>query len=127
MTVLYGQENQEAYTTSASATAAPLSLPFGRISVGPEIGYSIVKPEAWALEPYIVARGNFDYVRPSVSVISAGTFTSSQQGPFSATLGAGVQLNTKQGFNARLQATNESVGQPGLDVWLGQVRGGWKF
>jgi hypothetical protein len=27
----------------------------------------------------------------------------------------------------RLQASNESVGQSGLDVWLGQIRGGWKF
>jgi hypothetical protein len=31
------------------------------------------------------------------------------------------------GFYLRLQASNESVGPSGLDVWLGQIRGGWKF
>lgn len=127
LTVLYGEENQEGYTTSAGTSGAPQSLPFGRISFGPEVGYTFRQPDAWALEPFVFARGNYDYVRPGVSVFNGATFSSSQHGPFSASLGGGLSLNTRQGFYVRLQASNESVGQNGLDVWLGQIRGGWKF
>ena len=127
LTVLYGQENQEGYTTTTGTSVSPQSLPFGRISFGPEIGYAFRQPEAWALEPFVFARGNYDYVQPNVAVFNGAIFTSSQHGPFSASLGGGLSLNTKQGFYLRLPASNESVGQGGLDVWLGQIRGGWKF
>jgi outer membrane autotransporter protein len=127
LTVLYGQENQEGYTTSTGTSVASQSLPFGRISLGPEVGYTFRKPEAWAIEPFVFARGNFDYVQPNAAVLNGTIFTSSQHGPFSAALGGGLSFATKQGFTLRLQVSNESVGQNGLDVWLGQIRGGWKF
>jgi outer membrane autotransporter protein len=127
LTVLYGQENQDGYTTTTGATVAPQTLPFGRISFGPEVGYAFRKPEAWAIEPFVFARGNYDYVQPNVAVFNGAIFSSAQHGPLSASLGGGLSFNTKQGFYLRLQGSNESVGQGGFDVWLAQVRGGWKF
>jgi hypothetical protein len=125
--VLYGQEDQDGYTTSAGTSVSPQQLPFGRISLGPEVGYAFARPGAWAFEPFVFARGNVDYVQPNVSVVTGTTIASAQHGAWSGSLGGGFSINTRQGFFARVQASNESVGQYGESVWLGEFRGGWKF
>ena len=123
----YGGENQQAYTTSAGGAVAAQSIPFGRISAGPEIGYAFTKAGAWAIEPFVKAKGNFDYIVSNSSIFNGATFSTASRGQWSATLGAGATVNTSQGFFARLEASNESVFQNGLNIWLGQVRGGWNF
>jgi hypothetical protein len=128
VTFYYGAENQSAYTTSAGGSVAAQSIPFGRISAGPEIGYVFTDAaKSWALEPFIKAKGNFDYITSNTALFNGATFTSANRGQWSATLGAGAALNTSRGFFARVEASNQSVGMSGLSVWLGQVRGGWNF
>jgi hypothetical protein len=128
VTFYYGAENQSAYTTSVGSSVAAQSIPFGRISAGPEIGYTFTDgARSWALEPFIKAHGNFDYITSNTALFNGATFTSANRGQWSASLGAGAALNTSRGFFARVEASNQSVGMNGLSVWLGQVRGGWNF
>jgi Autotransporter beta-domain len=127
-TIYYGGENQQGYTTNVGSTVAPITIPFGRISAGPEIGYAFRdSAKSMVIEPFIKAHVNFDYITNNVAIFNGATFASGNRGQWSASLGAGAVLNTARGFFARLEASNESVGMNGLSVWVGQIRGGWNF
>jgi hypothetical protein len=126
--IVYGAENQRAYTTSQGVYIGPQSIEFGRITVGPEFGYAFSDAtKSWTFEPFINVRGNFDYIPGQGAVFNGATFVGGNRGQWSAAVAVGAALNTQKGAFLRLQASHESIGMNGLDIWLGSVRGGWNF
>jgi hypothetical protein len=127
-TVIHGAENQRAYTSSTGGFFPAQRIEFGRISLGPEIGYAFSDDsKAWALEPFVNLRGNFDYIPNTVAVFNGASFLGAGRSQWSAAAAVGAALNTKQGFSSRLQFSHESLGLNGLDIWLAQFRATWNF
>jgi hypothetical protein len=124
----YGNEQQYAYTDSAGNSVPSLTVTYGRLSLGPEVGYTFWGTDrSWSIEPFVLAKGNIDFTSSNTTILN-GVAVSLRPGTIgSGSLGGGVELRMENGLYFRLQGAYESIGVTGLDVWTGLVRGGMIF
>ena len=125
----YGSETQNAYTDTTGSAIPSQTVTFGRIAAGPEIGYTFRdEGRGWTFEPFALLKANLDFSSASVftfnglvpTVVRSGTQGSGQ-------VGGGVAMQLDDGFYLRLQASYDSIGVSGLDVWSGRIRAGRTF
>lgn len=124
----YGSENQNGYTDSIGNVVPGQTVTYGRISAGPEVGYTFadVRP-GLSVEPFVTGRGNVDFSSSTVALFN-GTPIVVRSSPLgSGSLGAGVGLQFQNGFYLRALGSYESIGVSGLDIWSGVLRGGITF
>lgn len=124
----YGTEQQYGYTDTAGNSVPPQVVTYGRISAGPEIGYTIKDIAGFVtIEPYVIGKVNIDFASSPV-VLFNGTPLVVRSGTFgSGTAGLGFAMTLDNGIYFKIQGTYESIGVSGLDIWSGLVRAGVKF
>lgn len=126
MTVSYGSESQDAYRDSSGNSVAAQTIQFGRVASGPEVGYTFRADDgSWSLEPFALARFNLDFATDK-RVFFNGTYVSTRSNA-SGSAGGGFAFRAADGFSARLEATYDSIGVLGLDLWTAMMRLNWNF
>ena len=125
----WGSETQNAYTDSNSTFVPTQTVTFGRIGAGPEIGYTFKdERRGWTFEPFGLAKVNLDFSSTPVYTFYGLTPVVARSGTqASGQLGGGVAMLLDEGFYLRLQASSDSIGVPGLDIWSGRIRAGKSF
>jgi hypothetical protein len=124
----YGNETQYGYTDSAGTVVPGQIISYGRVALGPEVGYTLKRENVGAtIEPFVTARGALDFATNTIGVFG-GTPVIVRSGTLgSGSAGLGVNVSFDAGFYARLQASYDSIGVAGLDLWTGSLRGGLRF
>jgi Autotransporter beta-domain len=122
----YGSEAQTSYTDSAGTFVSGQTVQFGRASAGPEVGYTFRDPAgAWSVEPYLRGQFNLDFATDE-RVFLNGLVISTRSGG-SGTVAGGVQWQTGARFNGKLEASYDSIGVTGLDLWSALFHFNWSF
>jgi len=124
----YGSENQYGYTDSSGNVVPGQMISYGRLSAGPEIGYTIESGQSSVrIEPFVTAKGSVDFASNTVGLFN-GTPLVVRSGPLgSGSTGVGLALQFDNGFYARGQLSYDSIGVQGLDIWSTLLRGGFTF
>jgi outer membrane autotransporter protein len=124
----FGSETQNAYVDSVGTSVAAQTLTYGRLSAGPEVGYAFSDADrSWTFEPFVTARLNVDFASSAVTIVN-GTSVNLRPGTLAAgSMGVGAEMRFLAGFYVRGQASYDSIGVSGLDVWTGLLRGGMSF
>jgi hypothetical protein len=124
----YGTESQNGYTDSSGTAVFGQTISYGRIAAGPEIGYTF-RDEArnWSFEPFVIAKANVDFASSPVYSFNNGTTIVRAGTQAFGLLGVGMAMQLDRGFYLRLQASYDSIGVSGLDVWSGRLRAGINF
>ena len=104
------------------------TVTYGRVSAGPEVGYTFWGPgRAWSVQPYVLAKANLDFAS-SNAVLLQGQSVVLRPGTLgSGSAGLGVDTRFSSGFYLRVQGSYDSIGVTGLDVLTGMIRGGITF
>jgi hypothetical protein len=125
----WGSETQNAYTDSNNTFVPAQTITFGRIGAGPEIGYTFKDDRrGWSFEPFGLAKVNVDFSSTPVYTFYGLTPVVARSGTqASGQLGGGIAMLLDEGFYLRLQASYDSIGVPGLDIWSGRIRAGQTF
>lgn len=124
----YGTESQNGYTDSSGTAVSGQTITYGRIAAGPEIGYTFRDEKRnWSFEPFVIAKANIDFASSPVYSFNNGTTIVRAGTQAFGLLGAGVAMQLDRGFYLRLQASYDSIGVSGLDVWSGRLRAGVNF
>jgi hypothetical protein len=105
------------------------TITFGRVGAGPEIGYTFKDDRrGWSFEPFGIAKFNVDFSSAPVYTFSGLTPVVARSGTqASGQIGGGMAMLLDDGFYLRVQASYDSIGVPGLDVWSGRIRAGKTF
>ena len=120
----YGSETQNGYTTSRGSSVGGQTVTYGRITVGPEIGYTLKDTARdWSFEPFVLLKGSVDFS----SSPSSGALPLRSSTIGSGQFGIGTAMQLSHGFYLRIQGSYDSIGVSGLDVWSGLIRGGITF
>ena len=125
----WGSETQNAYTDSNNTFVPAQTVTFGRIGAGPEIGYTFKDDRrGWSFEPFGLAKLNVDFSSTPVYTFYGLTPVVARSGTqASGQVGGGIAMLLDEGFYLRLQASYDSIGVPGLDIWSGRIRAGKTF
>jgi hypothetical protein len=125
----WGSETQNAYTDSNNTFVPAQTITFGRIGAGPEIGYTFKDDRrGWSFEPFGLAKLNVDFSSTPVYTFYGLTPVVARSGTqASGQLGGGIAMLLDEGSYLRLQASYDSIGVPGLDIWSGRIRAGKTF
>ena len=124
----YGSEAQEAYTDTGGNAVAAQTVSYGRISAGPEVGYAFRFDEnGLTVEPFVLAKANLDMASSNAVLLNGQSVVLRPGTLGSGTLGGGIDLRFDSGYYLRVQASYDSIGVSGLDVWSGVIRGGLRF
>ena len=124
----YGSEAQNAYTDSSGTAVPGQTITFGRIAAGPEVGYTFKDDNrGWSFEPFALLKANLDFSSSPVYAIGATPIAVRSGTQGSGQLGGGVAMQLDDGFYLRVQASYDSIGVSGLDVWSGRLRAGRTF
>lgn len=124
----YGTETQEAYTDSASNAVASQTVSYGRVSAGPEVGYAFrFEEQGLSLEPFVLAKANLDMASSNAVSLNGQSVVLRPGTLGSGSVGGGFDLRFDSGYYMRIQASYDSIGVSGLDVWSGVIRGGLRF
>jgi Autotransporter beta-domain len=124
----YGSETQNAYTDSSGTAVTGQTITFGRIAAGPEIGYTFKDDNRdWSFEPFALLKANLDFSSSPVYAIGGTPIAVRSGTQGSGQLGGGIAMQLDNGFYLRLQASYDSIGVTGLDVWSGRLRAGKTF
>ena len=123
----YATERQNGYTDSSGTVVSALNVDYGRLSAGPEVGYVLWRSDAWSLEPFVLAKFNVDFTSSNVTALNGVSVTLRPGTLASGSAGGGVNLRFESGVNVRAEASYESIGVTGLDVWTGTLRGTLPF
>lgn len=124
----YASESQNGYTDSLGNVVSGQTVTYGRVSAGPEVGYTFWGPEkSWSVQPYVLAKANLDFAS-SNAVLLQGQSVVLRPGTLgSGSAGLGVDTRFSSGFYLRVQGSYDSIGVTGLDVLTGMIRGGITF
>jgi hypothetical protein len=124
----YASESQVGYTDSLGNVVSGQTVTYGRVSAGPEVGYTFWGPErTWSVQPYVLAKANLDFAS-SNAVLLQGQSVVLRPGTLgSGSAGLGVDTRFSSGFYLRVQGSYDSIGVTGLDVLTGMIRGGITF
>jgi hypothetical protein len=124
----YASERQNGYTDSLGNVVSGQTVTYGRVSAGPEVGYTFWGPErSWSVQPYVLAKANLDFAS-SNAVLLQGQSVVLRPGTLgSGSAGLGVDTRFTSGFYLRVQGSYDSIGVSGLDVLTGMIRGGFRF
>jgi hypothetical protein len=124
----YGSETQYGYTDSQGTVVGGQVVSYGRLSAGPEIGYTIWSADkSWSVEPYVLARANLDFASSNSTVLQGQSVVLRPGTLGSGSAGLGVDARFSNGFYFRVQGSYDSIGVTGLDVISGMIRGGLTF
>jgi hypothetical protein len=124
----YGSEAQYGYTDSLGNAVAGQIVTYGRLSAGPEVGYTFWGPDKdWSVEPYVLAKANLDFASSNSSVLQGQSVVLRPGTLGSGTAGLGVDARFSNGVYLRVQGSYDSIGVTGLDVVSGMIRGGMTF
>jgi hypothetical protein len=125
----WGSETQNAYTDSNSTFVPQQTITFGRVGAGPEIGYTFKDDRrGWSFEPFGLAKFNVDFSSTPIYTFYGLTPVVARSGTqASGQVGGGMAMLLDEGFYLRFQASYDSIGVPGLDVWSGRIRAGKTF
>jgi hypothetical protein len=123
----YASEQQYGYTDSTGIVVSPMTVTYGRLSAGPEVGYTLWQRDAWAIEPFVLARANLDFTSSNVTNLNGISVTLRPGTLGSGSAGGGFELRSLDGFRIRLEGSYESIGVVGLDIWSGLLRGAFTF
>jgi hypothetical protein len=124
----YGSENQYGYTDSSGNVVPGQTISYGRLSAGPEVGYTVDSGQSGVrIEPFVTAKASVDFASNTVGLFN-GTPLVVRSGPLgSGSTGVGLALQFDNGFYARGQLSYDSIGVSGLDIWSALLRGGFTF
>jgi Autotransporter beta-domain len=123
----YASEQQYGYTDSSGTVVSSMTVNYGRVSAGPEIGYTIFRSDDWTVEPFVLARANLDFTSSNVAALNGVSVTLRPGTQGSGSAGGGFQLRSTSGLTFRVEGSYESIGVVGLDVWTGLLRGTMSF
>jgi Autotransporter beta-domain len=124
----YASEQQNGYSDSSGTVVSPMTVTYGRVSAGPEIGYTFQGPQdRWTVEPFVMATANIDFTSSNLTALNGQAVTLRPGTQGSGSAGLGFNLRFPDGFSLRAQGSYESIGVVGLDVWQGVLRGSLAF
>jgi len=128
LSATYGAESQPGYTDSAGTLVAGQTLTYGRIGIGPEVGYTFTTGSSgWSIEPVVIAKANIDFASSNSSVLNGQSVVLRPGTLGSGSTGVGLNAHHDNGVYLRLQGSYDSIGVLGLDVWSGLLRAGMTF
>lgn len=123
-----GSEMQNGYTDSIGNSVSSQSASFGRIVLTPEVGYEITSVEyGWTLEPFVLARIGVDFASNTVAVTNGQSVIVRPGTIGFGGLGGGVAMQLQNGGYLRGQASYDSIGVSGLNLWSAVLRAGITF
>ena len=121
-------ETLSGYIDSSGMAFFPQTLSYGRLTAGPEVGYTFGDPDGvWTLEPFAMVRLQVDFSSTQANLVNGTTVFLRPGTLASGATGVGLQMRMKSGIYLRAQGNYESIGVSGLDVWSGTLRGGMTF
>ena len=124
----YGSETQPAYQDSTGTNVNGQTVSYGRVSAGPEVGYTFYAPDKkWSAEPFVLAKAALDFASSNATTLNGQSVVLRPGTLGSGSLGGGFEMRFDTGLYIRLQGSYDSLGVSGLDVWSGLIRGGVTF
>ena len=102
---LYGSENQDAYTDSASVVHASRNIRTGRLSVGPKILFDAMPHNNGTVQPWVAAKWEYDFSNQSVAASTSLPDLSDQS---SARVSGGIDFKLQS--NAKLSISGDAGG-----------------
>jgi hypothetical protein len=109
----YGSESADAYRNSLGQTVDKASATIGRLSFGPEFGYTTHLQNGWTVEPQLSLKGiwNFDDapIQLSTGPVKAAEVRAQVEG--------GVMVRLPDGFSVRASGSYDGIGDKNLEVW----------
>jgi outer membrane autotransporter protein len=115
--IAYGSESADAYRTSLGQTVDKTGATIGRLTFGPEFGYSIRTGQGWLVEPQFSVKGIWNFDDAPIK-LSTGTV---QADELRAQIEGGVMVKTPTGFAVRAAGSYDGLGDKNLEVWTAKV------
>jgi hypothetical protein len=119
--IFYVEEEQ----TDIEGLTAGQIVRLGRVSLGPEIGYTIpLESERLRIELFGFAKSEYDFATDDNVPLASGPFRHQRWG---GRVGGGANIAWHPNFTARIQGSYNGLGQNGFDSWSGELRIGLRF
>ena len=114
----YGSENSDAYRNSLGQMVDQANAMIGRLSAGPEFGYTTYLRNGVTIEPQVSFKGiwNFD---DAPIVLSTGPVRAE---PLRGEVETGIMVKTPGGYAVRASGSYDGIGDKNLEVWTAK---GW--
>lgn len=116
--VVYASETQESYVDTPGVTIPEQTSSVGRMTFGPEIGYTFQTSEGLSIEPHVAVTGIWDFAKNN-EMSSNGIVTSGDE--FRVKSEAGVVLRGETGASLRAVATYDGIGSGDYSAWGGEM------
>ena len=113
MNILYLEEEQEDYTLSSGVDVNGDDITLGRASLGGEIGYLIEGAGQTRVEPYVLARAEWDFDEQDNVELGGGQ--EYRPDDFGGVIGGGLNVVSTNFLQGNLQATYNSIGRDDTD------------
>jgi hypothetical protein len=109
----YGSESADAYKTSLNQSVDKVSATIGRMSFGPEFGYTSRLDNGVTIEPQFSVKGIWNFDDAPIA-LSTGTVRAA---PLRAEVETGVMIKMPSGFSVRASGSYDGIGDKNLEVW----------
>ena len=116
--VIYYQERQNAYQSTAGIPLSAETYTLGRAVFGPELGYRWTLLDKSVMEPFVGLRGIWDFSRTEETT-AAGTPIA--QDALRGRIEAGASYRTSSGMTIRASGAYDGVGSSGFHAYQGQA------
>ena len=109
----YGSESADAYKTSLNQSVDKVSATIGRMSFGPEFGYTSHLDNGVTVEPQFSVKGIWNFDDAPIA-LSTGTVRAA---PLRAEVETGIMIKMPSGFSVRASGSYDGIGDKNLEVW----------
>jgi outer membrane autotransporter protein len=109
----YGSESADAYKTSLNQSVDKVSATIGRMSFGPEFGYTNRLDNGVTVEPQFSVKGVWNFDDAPIA-LSTGTVRAA---PLRAEVETGIMIKMPSGFSVRASGSYDGIGDKNLEVW----------
>jgi hypothetical protein len=111
--IAYGNETSDAYRTSLGQDVGAVDVTIGRLTFGPEFGYTRRLEDGTLVEPHASIKGIWSFDQETLD-LSTGPVEPDE---FRAQIEAGILIKTPDGYSVRAAGSYDGIGDKDLEAW----------
>ena len=115
----YGEESRENFVTSLGQPIGEADISIGRLTFGPEFGYSLKRQDGTVIEPQLKIEGLWNFTTDGDVTLSNGTILGDDE--FRVRIEGGVQIRKPNGVGVRGTLTYDGIGADEFEAVTGKL------
>ncbi len=117
----YGEEDQDAYLNSLGQQIGAHKATIGRLTFGPEVGYTMTLDDGSKFEPHASIKGIWNFAASDLDITSVPTSGNESLEGFRARIEAGFLYTMPSGVGVRAAVNYDGIGDDDFKAWGGEA------